>query len=100
MAVLDWLSMALVGAGTLFFIAGSIGLLRLPDVMTRLHALTKADNVGLGLIVLGLSLQTSGPMEVVRLLLVWALALLTSSCACYLVAHATLQARRETGHDS
>lgn len=99
MTALDWLSMALVGAGALFFIAGSIGLLRLPDVMTRLHALTKADNVGLGLIILGLSLQADGPIEIIRLLLIWALALLTSSCACYLVAHATLQARKEAGHD-
>ncbi|MFM9849713.1 MAG: monovalent cation/H(+) antiporter subunit G [Hyphomicrobiaceae bacterium] len=99
MSVVDWLSIALVGAGVLFFIAGSIGLLRLPDVMTRLHALTKADNVGLGLVVLGLAFQAAGPVDVIRLLLVWALALLTSSCACYLVAHATLQAPSEKRHD-
>ena len=35
-------------SGLTFFIAGSIGLLRLPDVYSRLHALTKADNVGFG----------------------------------------------------
>ena len=37
-----------------FFFAGTVGLLRFPDSLSRLHALTKADNLGLGLIVLGL----------------------------------------------
>ena len=41
-------------AGAFFFLAGTVGLLRFPDSLTRLHALTKADNLGLGLIVLGL----------------------------------------------
>lgn len=81
------LSLALVGAGMLFFLAGSIGLLRLPDLLTRLHALTKADNLGLGLIVLGLAVQADTAFEVLRLLLVWLLTLFASSVTCYLVAH-------------
>ena len=43
-----------VSAGFIFFLAGTVGLLRFPDTLTRLHALTKADNLGLGLVVLGL----------------------------------------------
>ncbi len=93
----EWLSMAFVSAGVLFFIAGSVGLIRLPDVLTRLHALTKADNVGLGFIVLGLSFQAGSLLEVMKLLLLWPLALLASSCACYLVAEATLRSRRNPG---
>jgi multicomponent Na+:H+ antiporter subunit G len=93
----DWLTMGFVGAGVLFFIAGSIGLIRLPDVLTRLHALTKADNVGLGLIVLGLAFQVGSLLELIKLLLLWPLALLASSCACYLVAHSTLQSQRDAG---
>ena len=46
--------MLAVAAGAFFFLAGTVGLLRFPDSLTRLHALTKADNLGLGLIVLGL----------------------------------------------
>jgi multicomponent Na+:H+ antiporter subunit G len=53
-ALLDLFTMAAVTAGVLFFLAGVVGLLRFPDALTRLHALTKADNVGLGLIVAGL----------------------------------------------
>ncbi len=86
------LSVALIGAGMLFFLAGSIGVLRLPDLLSRLHALTKADNLGLGLVVLGLMLQADDAFEVVRLLLVWLLVLFASSVACNLVAHSATNA--------
>ena len=82
----EGLSLALIGAGALFFLAGSIGVLRLPDLLSRLHALTKADNLGLGLVVAGLMLQATGVQEVLKLLLVWLLVLFASSVACYLVA--------------
>jgi multicomponent Na+:H+ antiporter subunit G len=53
---LDILTITAVSAGAFFFLAGTVGLLRFPDPLTRLHALTKADNLGLGLVVLGLLL--------------------------------------------
>jgi integrase len=59
MAPSEYLSAALLIIGGSFFLAGTLGLLRFPDVYTRLHALTKADNVGLGLIVTGLALQAA-----------------------------------------
>jgi multicomponent Na+:H+ antiporter subunit G len=89
---LDALSLALIGMGLLFFLAGSIGLLRLPDLLARLHALTKADNVGLGCVVLGLMLQAGDAFEVLRLALVWLLVMFAGSLACYLVAHAAVSA--------
>ena len=51
---IDIFSVSAVSAGALFFLAGTVGLLRFPDSLTRLHALTKVDNLGLGLVVLGL----------------------------------------------
>ena len=57
MNVLAWVSAGLVLAGAFFFLAGTVGLLRFPDVYNRLHALTKADNLGLGLVVAGLAIQ-------------------------------------------
>ena len=57
MILSDYLSAVLLIAGAVFFLAGTLGLLRFPDVYTRLHALTKADNVGLGLMVVGLAVQ-------------------------------------------
>lgn len=89
------LSLTLISAGIAFFLAGSIGVLRLPDLLSRLHALTKADNLGLGLVVLGLTLQAEDAFQVMRLLLVWLLVLFASSVACYLVAHSATHANGE-----
>ena len=50
---LDLFSLLAIGAGVFFFFAGTVALLRFPDSLSRLHALTKADNLGLGLVVLG-----------------------------------------------
>ena len=50
----DIATIVLVSAGALLFLAGALGLLRFPDTLSRLHAISKADNLGLGLIVLGL----------------------------------------------
>ena len=58
--VTDIFTVVAVTAGVFFFIAGTVGLLRFPDTLTRLHALTKADNLGLGLVVLGLLPRAHG----------------------------------------
>jgi multicomponent Na+:H+ antiporter subunit G len=84
MTLLDALVVCLSLAGSAFFIAGTVGLLRFPDTFTRLHALTKADNLGLGLIVLALLLQSS-LLGAAKLILIWLLALLTASNACLLL---------------
>jgi multicomponent Na+:H+ antiporter subunit G len=68
--------------------AGTIGLLRFPDLYSRLHAVTKADNLGLGLIVLGLLIYVGNVLIAIKLLIIWFLALLSGSSACYLIAHA------------
>jgi len=81
----------LVVLGMPFFLAGTIGLLRFPDVFTRLHAVTKADNLGLGLVVFGLLLQTNSWEMVGKLLLIWLLVLLGSATACHLVARSAMK---------
>jgi multicomponent Na+:H+ antiporter subunit G len=89
----DALSLVAVSAGAFFFVAGTVGLIRFPDALTRLHALTKADNLGLGLIVLGL-LPRAGLRDALALLGVWLLVLLASATVSRLVAQV---ARREAG---
>ena len=84
--LIDGLSLLLLIAGMIFFLAGTLGVLRFPDVYTRLHALTKADNVGLGLIVGALALQAPSWSVVGKLVLVWLLVLVASTLACHLVA--------------
>lgn len=87
----EWLSLILTLIGAFFFVAGTVGLLRFPDVYTRLHALTKADNLGLGFMVLGLALQAWSWWVVVKLLLIWVLVLTASTVACHEVARTAVQ---------
>lgn len=104
MSALDLVCAALLAAGAFFFLAGTFGLLRFPDVYTRLHAVTKVDNLGLGFVVFALMLQADSFGEVLRLALIWGLALAASATAGYLVANNALrngvrpwrQAREET----
>jgi len=81
------LSVVLLLAGAGFFLAGTVGLLRFPDLYCRLHALAKVDNLGLGFIVAGLALRAEHPATVIKLLLVWLLALAAAATTSYLVAH-------------
>ncbi len=87
----DYLTVILLIAGGGFFLAGTVGLLRFPDVYTRLHALTKADNVGLGLMVAGLALHAESWAVVGKLLLIWLLVLLAGASVAHLVAAAARQ---------
>ena len=84
----DLFTIVLVSAGAVFFLAGTAGLLRFPDPLTRLHALTKADNLGLGLIVIGLLPQADGILAGLKLVVVWLLAQLAGAAATRLVARA------------
>jgi len=85
--ILDIFTVILVSAGAFFFLAGTVGLLRFPDTLTRLHALTKADNLGLGLVVIGLLPQTGG-LYAAKLVGVWLLVLLASSAVSQLIGRA------------
>jgi multicomponent Na+:H+ antiporter subunit G len=80
------ISAVLILGGLGFYLAGSIGLLRLPDLYTRLHALTKADNLGLGLLVAGLLPQAATLSQGLKMLLVWLLVLGASAVSAYLIA--------------
>jgi multicomponent Na+:H+ antiporter subunit G len=83
---LDGLTVVAVSAGAFFFMAGTVGLLRFPDPLSRLHALTKADNLGLGLVVLGLLFQMEGLLAALKLITVWLLALLAGATVTQLIA--------------
>jgi multicomponent Na+:H+ antiporter subunit G len=84
--LIDVVCYALFAASGFFFFAGSVGLVRFPDVYTRLHALTKSDNLGLGLATAGLALQSGSWVIAAKLLLIWMIVIVTGATACYLVA--------------
>ena len=84
--LLDTFTVLAVLAGAVFFLAGTVGLLRFPDSLTRLHALTKADNLGLGLVVLGLLPQVDGALAALKLVAVWLLAQLAGATVGQMIA--------------
>ncbi|MCZ8043117.1 MAG: monovalent cation/H(+) antiporter subunit G [Beijerinckiaceae bacterium] len=86
MGLADAFTLICVVAGALLFLAGTLGLLRFPDTLSRLHALSKADNLGLGLIVLGLLPQQASLMGGVKLVCIWLLAQLSAATASQLIA--------------
>ncbi|MDZ4169897.1 MAG: monovalent cation/H(+) antiporter subunit G [Coriobacteriia bacterium] len=88
MTLKDLLTLALLVIGTVFFVAGSVGVLRFPDVYTRLHALTKADNLGLGFIVIALSVQAGSLVVAAKLVLTWVLVLIAGATAGHLISEA------------
>ncbi len=84
------LSIVLFVAGGFFFLAGTVGILRLPDVFTRLHALTKADNLGLGLVMLGAAFHMDSWQNVVKLVFIWVLVLVASATVSHLIGRNAL----------
>lgn len=89
--LINYISSVLLIIGAIFFFAGTVGLLRFPDVYTRLHALTKADNLGLGVIVFGLAIKSQSWAITGKLILIWLLVLLASASVAHLVARAALR---------
>ncbi|WP_438016302.1 monovalent cation/H(+) antiporter subunit G [Sorangium sp. So ce315] len=88
MTIGDVAPVVLFAVGAFFFFAGTAGLLRFPDVYTRLHALTKADNLGLGFVAAGLALEAGELSVVLKLGITWGLVLLSSAVTCHLIAKA------------
>lgn len=88
--IIDVSTYALTVIGLFFFTAGTLGMIRFPDSFSRLHALTKADNLGLGFIILGVALQAETWVQVAKLALIWGLALLAAGTMGQLIARAAL----------
>ena len=92
--LVDGFSIVAIVAGLVFFLAGTVGLLRFPDAYTRLHALTKADNLGVALVVIGLLPQVGSVLMGLKLLLVWLLVMLSSAAVSQLIARSVRRQER------
>lgn len=87
---LDVLSWACIASGSIFAIIGGVGLLRLPDVFSRMHGGGITDTLGAGLILVGLMLQAGASLTTVKLLMVLAFLLLSSPTSTHAVARSAL----------
>ena len=92
--LLDLFSIAAISAGAFFFFAGTVGLLRFPDALTRMHALAKADNLGLGLVALGLIPRAESALSALKLIVIWALVLLSAASTTQLIGRALRRGRK------
>ena len=86
MPLTEALTLLLLLAGCGFYLAGTVGLLRFPDVHCRLHALTKADNLGLMLVCAAMALQSGSLRTALLLLITWGFALMAATVSAYLIA--------------
>lgn len=82
------LQVILLVLGCLFFAVGTLGLFRFSDTLTRIHALTKVDNLGLGFIVLALLPMAPSLAGGLKTVLIWAAALAASATSAHLIARA------------
>jgi len=89
-AVIDLASWALLAGGGLCCLTGAIGMLRMPDFYTRLHAASLSDTPGAGLILAGLLLQAGWSLVAVKLVAIGLLLFFTSPAATHAIAKAAL----------
>lgn len=92
----DAVVLVLLGSGLVFYAAGSLGLLRFPDTASRLHALTKADNLGLGLVALAVALYWGSAAVAVKIAAVWLFAVIAAGTTSQLLAR---RARKDEERD-
>jgi multicomponent Na+:H+ antiporter subunit G len=97
MSAVDGAAALLLAIGGFFYLAGTVGLLRFRDVHSRLHALTKADNLGLLFVCLGLALL-DGSLRVAALLaVIWMLGMVAAAVSAHLIAR---RAVRQSGDET
>lgn len=99
--VIDILSWAFLIAGGLFCVIGTIGLIRLPDMFTRLHGASVVDTLGMGFLIVGMVLQAGFTLVAAKLIIIAALVLLTTPVVTHSLAQAALHAgiRPKLDHD-
>lgn len=93
--IIDIASWALILAGSFFIIVGAIGMLRLPDVYTRMHAASVIDTMGAGFLFAGLMLQAGFNQVSLKLLFILLLFFFTGPVVTHALAQAALIAKIE-----
>ena len=88
MTVVDAFAMALLAAGGVFSVIGAVGMLRMPDFYTRMHASSVVETLGAGLILAGLIVEAGFSFAAAKLVILGALILLASPTATHALAKA------------
>jgi multicomponent Na+:H+ antiporter subunit G len=86
--LLDIVSGVLLTMGSVFAMIGGLGMLRLPDFYTRMHAAGITDTLGAGLILAGLMVEAGWSHVTIKLILILIFLLYTSPTSTYALANA------------
>ena len=89
---LQYLSWALIAFGSFVIVVGALGLIRMPDVFTRMHAAGMIDTMGATLLLAGMALTSGLSLVSLKLLVLWLLFIFTSPVAGHALARAALYA--------
>ena len=84
----QWIASGLFIAGATLALLASIGVLRMPDVLTRMQASTKASTLGLGCLLLGLAIRNPELSFVIRAGSIATFMLLTTAVSAHVIARA------------
>ncbi|MGH6925493.1 MAG: monovalent cation/H(+) antiporter subunit G [Propylenella sp.] len=87
LALASW---ALIVAGSFFIVVGAVGLIRMPELFTRMHAASVSDTLGAGLLILGLMLQTEFGLVTLKLGFILLLFVFTAPVVTHALAQAAL----------
>jgi len=90
MIVLDWISWLLLGLGGFFVVVGGIGVLRMPDLYTRMHAVSVTETLGTILVLLGLMVMAGWSLATFKLFAVLLFLLFTAPVSSYALANTAL----------
>lgn len=90
---MSWLAITLIVIGLFFLVVGSVGMLRLPDVFTRAHALSLTDSIGALFVLVGLAIYQGLGVNSLKILVVLGLIYLLNP----VIAHATIRAAYRAG---
>jgi multicomponent Na+:H+ antiporter subunit G len=91
----DLASWALILAGSFFTMAGALGLVRMPDIFTRMHAASVTDTAGAGLLILGMVLQAGISLTALKLGILMALLFFTGPVVTHALAQTCLHEKIE-----
>jgi multicomponent Na+:H+ antiporter subunit G len=89
---IEIVSWVLILLGSFFTVVGALGLVRMPDVFTRMHAVSVIDTLGIGLMILGMAVQAGFSLVTMKLLFLLALVFFTWPVVTHALAQATLHA--------
>jgi multicomponent Na+:H+ antiporter subunit G len=93
--VIDVASWILILAGSFFTLVGALGLVRMPDIFTRMHAASVTDTAGAGLLIFGMMLQAGFGLTALKLVILLALFLFTGPVVTHALAQTCLHEKIE-----